>query len=399
MAEIATAAGSKAVEKVTEIVYDSICQKISYVFKYQNYMEKAKERVEDLRSRRQDVEADVDVAERQGEEIYNEVKDWLRSVEGFMERVVKLVDDEDKAKRRCFKGLCPNLIKRYKLGKEAEKVAEDARTLVVLNQMKTQKYVSVEPLADDDARTLFAKIVGDLTDKRDIAAEIIKKCAGLPLAITTIANALKGKSDPVWRDALHQLKSYNPRCVPEMDNTLYSTFELSYKLLNSEEAKSLLLLCALFNAGCNIHFFSLLAYGMGLGLFQFVYTINDGRNRLNSLIDYLKASSLLLKSNNNEMVKMHDVIHFVVVSIAKEKCMFNIQDGNGFKEVLVKKMYKDSIAISLPWRDIDGLPERFIWHNKSHGDSLSKLKEVRVKFCETLMTIVPSNSTQGLLTF
>ncbi|KAJ0087495.1 hypothetical protein Patl1_06989 [Pistacia atlantica] len=42
---------------------------------------------------------------------------------------------------------------------------------------------------------------------------------------------------------------------------------------------------------------------------------------------------------------------------------------------------------------------QLIWHNKLHGDSFSKLKEVRVEFCKKLMTIVPSNSTQGLLTF
>ncbi|XP_031253851.1 probable disease resistance protein At4g27220 isoform X2 [Pistacia vera] len=545
MAELATAAGSKAAEKVTETLYDFICRKISYVFKYQKYMEKAKEQVEELRSRRQDLEADVGVAEQQGEDIYNEVKDWLRGVEGFMEREVKLVDDEDKAKRRCFKGMCPDLMKQYRLSKDAEQVAEDgakllekgkfsgvshppilrrtksifvgedyesfhsressfqdimealkdskvnmigvhgmggvgkttlvkevawrakednifdevvftevtqtpdlkkiqadiagllgmvfrdqeslsgradqlryrlkkakrilvivdniwkkldlkvvgipfsydekrsiqqdrkesndeqvrctilltARTQVVLKQMKTQRNVFVEPLDDDDARNLFGKVVGDLTDRYDIAAEIVKKCAGLPLAITTIANALKGKSDYVWRDALHQLKSSNPRCVPDMDDTLYSAIELSYELLNSEEAKSLLRLCALFNAGSHIELFSLLAYCMGLGLFHGVYTLNDGRNRIKSLIDSLEASCLLLKGNSNETVKMHDIIHAVVASIAKEKRMFNIQDGNGFKEGLVNEVYKDSVAISLPYIDIDGLPERVKFSN------------------------------------
>ncbi|KAJ0086798.1 hypothetical protein Patl1_07070 [Pistacia atlantica] len=42
---------------------------------------------------------------------------------------------------------------------------------------------------------------------------------------------------------------------------------------------------------------------------------------------------------------------------------------------------------------------QLIWHNQLYGDSFSKLKEVRVKFCEKLMTTFPSNSTQGLLTF
>ncbi|XP_031247968.1 uncharacterized protein LOC116105696 [Pistacia vera] len=529
MAEIATAAGSKAVEKVTETVYDSICQKISYVFKYQNYMEKAKERVEDLKSRRQDVEAESTLLKDKGkrftmklgkeaekvaedgakllgkgnfakdshlpilrrtesifvgeecerfdsresnfQDIIEALKDskvsmigvhgmggvgkttlvkevaWRAKEDNLFDEVVftevtqtpdlkqiqadiagqlgmvfrdqeslygradQLCDRLKKAKRILV--IVDNIWERIDLKavgipfsyddkdsiQQYRKESNDdqvrctilltARTLVVLNQMKTQKYLSVEPLADDDARNLFVKIVGDLTDKRDIAAEIIKKCAGLPLAITTIANALKGKSDPVWRDALHQLKSYNPRCIPEMNNTLYSTIELSYALLNSEEAKLLLLLCALFN---NRHVSFLLIFGMGLGLFQDVHTINDGRNRLKSLIDYLEDSCLLLKGNNKEKVKMHDVIHLVVASIAKEKRMFNIQDANGFKEVLVKGKYKDSIAISLPWIDIDGLPERvnfpnlelFTLHLKKHhflqipNHFFEGMKELRV---------------------
>ncbi|XP_044463350.1 uncharacterized protein LOC123194258 [Mangifera indica] len=566
MAELATAALETAAERVTETVCEFGCRQINYVFKYQSYMKKLKEQVKELEIRREDVKEDVEMAERQGEQIYNEVTDWLKSVEEFMERVAKLVDDEDKAKKRCFKGLCPDLIKRYRLSKEAEEVAEagakvlekgnfnrishppllrrtesifvgkeyehfdsresnfqdlmdalkdstvnmigvhgmggvgkttlvkkvawkakedkifdevviaevthtpdlkqiqaeiagqlgmlfkdqeslsgradqlrhrlkiskrilvivdniwekldlkkvgiplsyddkgsipqdrkesnneqerctillTARTLAVLNQMKTQKNISVEPLATDDARSLFGKIVGDLSEKPGMVAEIVQKCAGLPIAVTTIANALKGKSDYVWKHALHQLKSYNHRCVPEMDNTLYSTIELSYKLLNSEEAQSLLLLCALYN---DAHVSFLLLRCMGLGLFENVYSLNDAENSMKSLIDYLQDSCLLLKGNDNEIVKMHDVIHTVVVSIAKEKCMFGIRDVKGIKEVLMERMYKDSIAISLSYTDIHELPERV---------EFPKLKLFSYAIIKDLCVQIPDNFFEGM---
>ncbi|KAJ0085886.1 hypothetical protein Patl1_07044 [Pistacia atlantica] len=160
-------------------------------------------------------------------------------------------------------------------------------------------------------------------------------------------------------DGLHErLKISNPRCVPEMDNTFYSTIELSYALSNCEEAKSLVLLCALSDVGTRIPFMCFLAYDIGLGSFQDVHTVNDRMNIIKSLIDYLEASCLLLKGNNNEMVKMHDIAYMVVASIAKEKRMFSIQDANGFEEVLVKGMYNDSIAICLHHGDIDELPKR-----------------------------------------
>ncbi|XP_044475557.1 uncharacterized protein LOC123203299 isoform X2 [Mangifera indica] len=565
MAELATAAASKAAERVTETVCEFGCRQINYVFKYQSYMKKLKEQVKELDIRKGDVEEDVKVAERQGEEIYNEVTEWLKGVEEFMERVAKLVDDEDKAKKRCFKGLCPDLIKHYRLSKEAEEVAEagakvlekgkfsrishppllqrtesifvgkeyehfdsresnfqdimdalkdstvnvigvhgmggvgkttlvkkvawkakedrlfdevviaeithtpdlkqiqadiagqlsmvfrdqeslfgradqlrhrmkskrivvivdniwekldlkdvgiplsyddkgsipqdrkesndeqerctillTARKLDVLNQMKTQKNISVEPLAGDDARSLFEKIVGDLSEKRGIAAEIVEKCSGLPLAITIIANALKGKSDYAWKDALNQLKSHNHRCVPEMDNTLYSIFKLSYQLLNSEEAKLLLLLCALSEYP---HVDFPLFNGMGLGLFQNVYSINDGRNRIKSLIDYLRDSCLLLKGSDNVKVKMHDVVHTAVISIAQEKCMFGIQDVKGIKEVLMKRMYKDSIAIHLSYTDIHELPERV---------EFPKLELFTYHIVEDLCLQIPDNLFEGM---
>ncbi|KAJ0085587.1 hypothetical protein Patl1_07039 [Pistacia atlantica] len=40
-----------------------------------------------------------------------------------------------------------------------------------------------------------------------------------------------------------------------------------------------------------------------------------------------------------------------------------------------------------------------IWHNQLHADSFGKLKQLTIKFCEKLMAIVPSNNSQGLLTF
>ncbi|KAJ0098521.1 hypothetical protein Patl1_21935 [Pistacia atlantica] len=83
--------------------------------------------------------------------------------------------------------------------------------------MNTQKNIHVPPLSDEDAWNLFVKIVGDLAEKSDfqpIATEIVKKCAGLPVAISAIANALRNESLYTWEDALTQLKKSNPRCTP-----------------------------------------------------------------------------------------------------------------------------------------------------------------------------------------
>ncbi|XP_044467301.1 uncharacterized protein LOC123197194 isoform X2 [Mangifera indica] len=229
--------------------------------------------------------------------------------------------------------------------------------------MKTRKNIFVGPLSYGDAWNLFQKIVGgsaENSDRHPVAVEIVTKCAGLPVAVSTIANALKNESLHTWEDALAQLKRSNTKRILEVDETLYSTVELSYNFLKNEEAKSLFLLCALNDAGSSVPIGDLLKYSMGLNLFGDVYTLEEGKNRLYRLIDYLKASCLLLDGDNDHAVKMHEIIHAVAVSIAStEKFMFHIQNVTSLKEVLGQKISKDSAAISLPYRDIyDELPEK-----------------------------------------
>ncbi|TXG71313.1 hypothetical protein EZV62_006248 [Acer yangbiense] len=248
---------------------------------------------------------------------------------------------------------------------------------VLNNDMNTQKNFLVEVLSDIEAMDLFWKIAGHSREKPDfnsIAVEIVSKCAGLPIAITTIANALKNKDVSDWKDALRWLRRSNPKPIKGMEKSVYSTIELSYNILGSEE-QSFFLLCSLNTSGSDLLTSDLFKYSMGLGLFKDVDTLEEARNRMHTLIGNLRASCLLLDGNNakpcasclllhgnnpNDFVKMHDIIQAVAVSIAssKDKLMFNIQNVTSIKETLEEKLPKDSIAVSLPYRDIDELPER-----------------------------------------
>ncbi|XP_031273658.1 disease resistance protein At4g27190-like [Pistacia vera] len=544
-AELGSAAVSGVASKAAESAFDSIGQHISYLFKYQSYINDLKNQVEDLGNARERVEHQVDEARRRGEVVEKDVERWLKRVNDFAEGVVKpITGDEDKAKKRCFIGLCPNLIQRYMLGKKAvkalaggadlsgegnfssvsyrpaiqrtesvyirgfeafdsrmpvfqeimealkdandnmvgvygmagvgkttlaknvasqakedklfdevvmtavtqtpdfkkiqEEIADqlgltfleqsvsgrsarlrdrlkrEKRILVILddiwakldldavgipygdmhegicqekevrkdrkdderrykilltsrdryvlrNHMNIQKNFLVDLLSDEEARCLFRKVVGDSvenSDFRPIAVEVVRKCARLPIAIETVATALKSKSLPVWEDALGQLTRSNPRQIEGMAESVCSIIELSYNFLKIEE-KSLFLLCGLLNASSGIVISDLLKYSMGLHLFRDVYALEDGRNRLLTLIHNLKASSLLLDSITNYSVKMHDLIHAVVISIASsEEFMFNIKNFGDLKEVLEEKIPKTATAITLPHRDIgDVLPQ------------------------------------------
>ncbi|KAH9753099.1 Disease resistance protein [Citrus sinensis] len=538
MAEVGLAAFSSIVSEGSKSLFKLIIRQISYVFKHQSYIDGLKDQVKQLGYRRETVQQPVNHARLQGDEIYEGVTDWLNKVDEFIsEGVAKsIIDDEDRAKKSCFKGLCPNLISRYQLSKQAAKAAEaaaslegkgtfssvsyrpapksteympvkdyeafDSRTkvfqdvvdalkddsfkiigvygmggvgkttlvkqvrkqvmedklfdkvvmaevtqtpdhhkiqdklafdlgmefdlnenefqrasrlcqrlkqekrlLIILdniwtklefdkvgipygdvdekdreddrsrrtiiltsrsrdllcNDMNSQKNFWIDALSKDEALQLFEKIVGDSKKTYDFqptADEIVEKCGGLPVALRTVASALKNKSLASWKDALNQLRSSNLREIRGMDADVYSSIKLSYDFLESDEAKSLFLLCTLFGEGHPIYVHYLLRYGMGLGLFRNVYTLEAARNRVDALIDSLKASCLLLDGDAEDEAKMHDVIHVVAVSIAAEKLMFNIPNVADFEREMEETIRKGPIAISLPYRDIQELPER-----------------------------------------
>ena len=56
------------------------------------------------------------------------------------------------------------------------------------------------------------------------------------------------------------------------------------------------------------------------------------RNRVETLVDNLKASNLLLETGDNVFVRMHDVVHDVALAIASKDHVFSLREGVGLKE-------------------------------------------------------------------
>lgn len=100
---------------------------------------------------------------------------------------------------------------------------------VLCVEMRTTIIFPVEVLWENEATYLFHKIVGELVENADFrptAVEIVKECAGLPIAIKTLANALKNKSLNVWKDAVNQLKRASPTNIIGLHKNVYSTIKL-----------------------------------------------------------------------------------------------------------------------------------------------------------------------------
>ena len=234
---------------------------------------------------------------------------------------------------------------------------------VLVTDMDVQEKFEVGFLSDKEARSLFSKMVGDLAENMNLQSamvDVVKECAGLPIAITTVAKALKSKKDPnVWKNAVRQLKRANPAQIKGMHEKVYSSIKLSYNFLTKEE-QSLFLFCSIFEEDEAIQIDLLWRYLVGLDFFEDVCEMEDVRNMVHTLVNSLKDSCLLLEGNGSGTFKMHDVIRDVAIYIAdKEKKMLTIRSFEGPEKWLNINKWEDSFGIALFDVDFKELPERF----------------------------------------
>ncbi|KAB2005786.1 hypothetical protein ES319_D11G295000v1 [Gossypium barbadense] len=194
---------------------------------------------------------------------------------------------------------------------------------VLSNGMDATKTFAIGDLENEEAWEFFRKIAGDSFESneelRSTAIKVAEKCARLPLALATVARALRNKPLFVWRDALQQLqRPYLEKSSNEISAEVYSAIELSINHLPSEDLKQIFLLCSLLRRDTRIE--DLLRYAHGLGLIKGVNTVKAARDRLLKMLSTLKESCLLLdsKSTNEEYFDVHDLTYIVAKSMASK---------------------------------------------------------------------------------
>ncbi|RXH84707.1 hypothetical protein DVH24_032991 [Malus domestica] len=209
---------------------------------------------------------------------------------------------------------------------EGCKVLLTSRDSDVCNRMRSQQIIAVPILTTEESQELFREMVGESfndPDLRSTAKDVLKECGGLPIAIVTVGKALEKKNKHEWDDALNQLRNSTPVNIPGVNDKVYSSIKWSYDRLDSDEARSCLLLCCLFPEDYDIPIEYLVRYGWGRGYFSNSFTLEDARNRVHSLVGQLKRRFLLLDGGKSEATKMHDVVRDVAIWIAS-------RDPHGF---------------------------------------------------------------------
>ncbi|XP_052174914.1 probable disease resistance protein At4g27220 isoform X2 [Diospyros lotus] len=199
------------------------------------------------------------------------------------------------------------------------KILLTSRNEEVLRGMEVHLCVPIGYLEEQEALKLFTNVTGDFRVDDSTAREVCNRCGGLPIAIVAVGAALRGKEEAAWWDALHQLENCRIKYIEERVPRGYITLRWSYDFLEDEDAKSCFLLCCLFPEDAEIPIDDLVRYSFALGFLRMVDSLKHARYRVQSKVDKLKSSCLLLNGKNKNFVKMHDVIRDLAISITEEK--------------------------------------------------------------------------------
>ena len=248
--------------------------------------------------------------------------------------------------------------------------------------MGAQECFQIQHLQGEEAWRLLKKIAGDSVEGyqlRPIAIKVLDKCGGLPIAIVTIAKALKDETVVVWKNALDELRSCAPINIEGMDEKVYSCLKWSYNNLKSDEVKSLFLLCGCLSYYGDISMDQMFRYAIGLDFFDDINSLERARNKLVTLVKTLKASSLLLDGieddgdgsrvgalrlffmdGDHKSVRMHDLVRDVARIIAsKDPHRFKVVEDVPSDQDWAK-IEDESKFISLYCKAVPELPPRLV---------------------------------------
>ncbi|XP_024039419.1 disease resistance protein At4g27190 [Citrus clementina] len=192
-----------------------------------------------------------------------------------------------------------------------------ARDRSVLLKMGSKDNFLINNLNEEEAWRLFKMMAGDDVENRELkstAIDVARACGGLPIALTTVAKALRSKSLHEWKNSLRELRTPSMVNFEGVSAETYSSIELSFNHLKGEQLKKIFLLCSLMDN--RILTSDLFKYSMGLGIFKGVNKMEDARDKLFALVHELRHSCLLLEGESNEQFSMHDVVRDVAISIA-----------------------------------------------------------------------------------
>ncbi|XVF78218.1 hypothetical protein PTKIN_Ptkin14bG0112600 [Pterospermum kingtungense] len=198
--------------------------------------------------------------------------------------------------------------------------------------------VKIPTLSKPDALRLFKEKVGqDVMNHSDllhIVESVAEQCAGLPLAVVTIASTMKGVCNAhEWRNALAELTRH-AKSVNEMEEKVFHQLRFSYDRLRDEKIKHCFLCCALYPEDCEIDPNELIKLWIEEGLVDEMDIMQVEIDKGHTILNKLKNSCLIENSTiGRGRVKLHDIVRDMALHITSVRPRFLVRAGMQLKEI------------------------------------------------------------------
>ncbi|KAL2570202.1 hypothetical protein AAZV13_18G173200 [Glycine max] len=120
---------SATAQSALQIAEHVVKRQLGYIFNYKDKFKEVEQYIERMDDNRKRVQNKVDDAEKNGEEIEDDVQHWLKQVDEKIKKYECFINDERHAQTRCsIRVIFPNnLWLRYRLGRNATKMVEEIK--------------------------------------------------------------------------------------------------------------------------------------------------------------------------------------------------------------------------------------------------------------------------------
>ncbi|XP_014524058.1 probable disease resistance protein At4g27220 [Vigna radiata var. radiata] len=208
------------------------------------------------------------------------------------------------------------------------KLVLTSRSLDVCRRMNCKNSVKVEPLSMEEAWTLFVDNLGQQTnlspEVKQVARSVAKQCAGLPLAIITMARSMRGVEEICeWRHTLEELRNTEAK-HQEMEMEVLRVLRFSYDHLNDKIVQQCFLCCALYPEDFEIDRDVLIESFVDEGLVKGMKSLEAMFDEGNTIVNKLENICLLGKVENfvggKKCMGLQDASSHIAISMMKRGC-------------------------------------------------------------------------------
>ncbi|KAK9140733.1 hypothetical protein Scep_010414 [Stephania cephalantha] len=260
----------------------------------------------------------------------------------------------------------------FRCANQGSKIVVTTRSKEVASIVGTLRTYDLKLLPDNDCWDLFEhRAFSNRGPKKSqaletIGKEIVKKCAGVPLALKTLGGLMQSKhQEKEWLD----IQNSPIWDISNADKKIMNVLKLSFESL-APPLKQCFLYCSIFSKGYRIGKKLLIQLWMAegfLGLSRGSKTMEDVGS---VYFDNLCSNSLFQDIEKNKFgdikgCKMHDLVHDLVTSISGSECSV-IESNEVSKDVLhIHRLVYNSNESRIPRSLYEARMLRtfYVWNN------------------------------------